>query len=348
MHLEKLYLQNVRQFSHLTLDFPQSLTLILAPNGAGKTTIIEAIRLLSTAKSFRAKKTAELIKFNQPFAHAYGLLNDQLRLGVTLTSGQIENKKTAVRTYSLNKTKKRQKDFIGNLLTACFRPEDLRLIEGSANRRRDYVDDPLILTSKIYQTAHQNYHAALIRRHQTLVAIKDGQLDLSALLYWNNILLETSTIIHRLRQQYFDFANLQTQVLPHFKIIYHQSLITPERLKQYQNAEIASTHNLIGPHKDDFTIEFNFSGTTASLMTYGSRGQHRLAVLWLKMIELTYLTQNTTQTPILLLDDICSELDEQSKSLVATLATQQQTIITTTERNVLELFKTKTQVITLS
>jgi DNA replication and repair protein RecF len=347
MVIKKLYLQDFRQFGNTTFDFDPQLTLILAANGAGKTTILEALNLLASGKSFRAGKTAELLRFGQEIARAYVLLNDDLRLGVALTAGSVGGQKTAIKSFSLGKTKKRVHDFVGNLLTVCFRPEDLLLIEGSASRRRDYLDNPLTLTSAVYRQAIKNYHAALVRRNKTLLAIREGELTIDNLSYWNNICCQTATTISTLRQKYLNFVNAYTGPLRQFSLTYDHSLITNDRLSKYQAAEIAVGHSLIGPHKDDLTIYSDFMGKHQSLMTYGSRGQHRLAVLWLKMAELAYLQQTTKQQPVLLLDDICSELDQAAKDLVKKLATVGQTIITTTEESVIKLWSKQTLVIRL-
>jgi DNA replication and repair protein RecF len=217
----------------------------------------------------------------------------------------------------------------------------LRLIEGSGSRRRDYLDNPLTLISPVYRQARKNYGQALIRRNKTLQAIREGELEVDGLNYWDQLLLEYAEVIHQARAKYLKFVDEQTTSLANFGISYQHSLVTKERLIQYRSAEIASGHTLIGPHKDDFVISFNFEGRRESLMTYGSRGQHRLAVLWLKLSELNYLQSQTGELPILLLDDICSELDDEAKKLVVALAKRQQTIITTTEKSVVELWLEK-------
>jgi len=348
MKLTKLYLQDFRRFTQQTWSFSPEITVIYAPNGQGKTTILEAINLLATGKSWRVSKTNELLRFGQEIARAYGLLDDDLKLGITFTGGQVGGKRTATKLFALNSAKKRSQDFVGNLLVACFRPEDLRLIEGSPARRRDYLDSPLELVSDRYRQARRQYQATLLRRNKLLQAIRDGEATADSLPYWDNNLLIYGEIIHQWRQDYLDFVNQQLAPLPDLKIIYDHSTVTPERLKKYQVAEQAVGYSLIGPHKDDFYLRANFHGVDESLMTYGSRGQHRLAVLWLKMAELAWLAGRTDQQPILLLDDIFSELDEQAAQTVRQLATQQQTIITTTDKKVVELFTPVAQVIELS
>lgn len=313
---------------------------MVAQNGQGKTTILEALYLLTQGQSFRADKTVEMLRFGQDLARVYGLTDDQTKLGLTLTGGFVNGRKAPTKLYTLGEAKKRQKDFVGQFLSVCFRPEDLRLIEGSPARRRDYLDAPLSLVSEVYRGALKNYQATLLRRNKLLTAIREGEASPTELPYWNDNLLEYGTIIHDHRQRYLDFVNQEVPFWLDFQLLYDHSTVTPERLEKYRAAEIASGHSLIGPHKDDIDIQFAFGGASEpkSLLTYGSRGQHRMAVLWLKLAELQFLHSQTQQQPVLLLDDILSELDAQAQQMVIDLTSQQQTIITTTDPTVSQLF----------
>jgi DNA replication and repair protein RecF len=118
--------------------------------------------------------------------------------------------------------------------------------------------------------------------------------------------------------------------------------MSAERLAQYAHAEVAAGHTLVGPHKDDLKVLFDFDGNWEDIATYGSRGQQRMAVLWLKLCELRFLETELVQKPILLLDDILSELDDCSKDLVLALINEHQTIITSTEARVEEIIKKQT------
>ena len=348
MYLQKLYLQDFRQFTQATFDFDPQITLITAPNGSGKTTILEAIELLATGKSFRAGKTAEMVRLGQELGRVYGLTDDNLRLGVTVTTGNVGGRRTAGKHFTIDKARKRQKDFVGNLLVTTFRPEDLRLIEGSSSRRRSYLDTPLTLTSPIYLQAHDTYAAVLLRRNKTLKAIKDDGLDPATLNYYDRQLLETGTIIQNYRQDYFDFINNQVPFIHKLQAIYQPNFITTDRLDSHRSAEIAVGHTLVGPHKDNFLIEGPLQNQILDYAIYGSRGQQRLAVLWLKLAELHYLQQKTGRQPLLLLDDIFSELDDTARELVLKQIHQQTTLITSTEANVVKLIGTQIKQIALT
>lgn len=349
MILDKLYLQDFRQFSQRTFSFSPRVNLLIAHNGAGKTTILEALYLLSTGKSFRAKKAVELIKTDCELARTFALLKDKTRLGVTIYLPANQQSSLSKKTFSINKTNISSRRFVGNLLLSCFRPEDLRLIEGSASRRRDYLDVPLSLTSQLYRESLSKYGQILLRRNKTLLAIKLGNLPKDTLSYYDEQLLTLGKIISQHRQDYVDFANQQKEIFSQFTLNYQEKTLSEEKLAAIREREIACGFSLLGPQRDDLDLSFQF-GTkkhTGSLITYGSRGQHRLAVLWLKTVELAYLKAQTEQQPLLLLDDICSELDQQSKQIVQQLSLQQQTIITTTEDNVVELWQDQAKLLDL-
>lgn len=347
MYVEKLYLQDFRQFAQASWELSPELTLVVAPNGSGKTTLLEALALLATGKSFRAGKTAEMIRFDQEIGRCFALTDDGVRLGVTLTGGMVGERRTQQKYFQLDQTKKRQADFVGNLLTVVFRPEDLRLVEGASNRRRDYLDGPLELTSNVYRQARRAYEAALVRRNKTLKAIKEEALDPGMLHLWDEQLLEHGTIVHQYRQQYVDFVNQKVPFARPYRLVYDHSIVNEARLTQYQNAEIASGHSLIGPHRDDMQIKAMLDGKEVDLAVYGSRGQQRLAVLWLKLAELVYLEQKTGRVPILLLDDIFSELDEEAQALVLEQVGKQTSVITSTDMRVAAMLPGTKKVIEL-
>jgi len=328
VQVTKLYLQDFRQFQTATWEFPARITLIVAPNGFGKTTIIEALHLLSTGKSLRAGKTVEMIRFGRELAQVHALTDEQLRLGMTLTGGFVNGQKTAPKHYLLDRTKKRATDFVGNLLTVVFRPEDLRLIEGAGERRRDYLDGPLILTSQVYREALKNYRAALLRRNKTLKQIKETGWGQDVLHLWDEQMLEYAPAVTKMRAEYVDFVNKNVPSHRDYLLIYEPSLLTRETLESHLRAEIACGHCLIGPQRDNLVIQAPLGGQNVDLAVYGSRGQQRLAVLWLKIAELTFLQTRTGRQPLLLLDDIFSELDGQARELVLAQVRQQATVIT--------------------
>jgi DNA replication and repair protein RecF len=257
----------------------------------------------------------------------------------------VNGKRTHRQLYNVNDNRRRKKDFVGQLLTVVFRPEDMRLIEGSPGRRRDFLNTPLQLTSRNYGHHLSQSEKALRRRNKLLSLIKDGEQSASVLTYWDLSLIKHGEKIQQYRRDLMEFINAQVESPLPMRITYRPSLISQSALDSHKRAAIATGFTLIGPHKDDFLILIDVSakGGVAdgratsqirstnfqSLDAFGSRGQKRLGVLWLKKAELMYLKQQTQQQPVLLLDDILSELDKENRQRVLELIKEEQTIITT-------------------
>jgi recombinational DNA repair ATPase RecF len=140
-------------------------------------------------------------------------------------------------------------------------------------------------------------------------------------------------VITTKRQQLVEFINRQADIEVRRQIVYDWSYISEARLAQYEQEEVAAGYTLVGPHRDDFKIVSSGQETADSrdLAIYGSRGEQRMAVIWLKLAELAFLTEKLGERPLLLLDDIFSELDNTHDQLVIDLLGKQQTILTTTE-----------------
>ncbi len=353
MHLHGISLQHFRNYTQQTFLFPCQTTIVVGNNAAGKTSIIEAIHLLSTGESFRAEQVAEMISINQEIGRVKGKVErkaqdpeiqdysaETIELEVTLTRGEVQGKRTSSRLYAVNQVRRLKKNFVGQFFTIVFRPEDMRLIEGSPGRRREFIDTVLNVTHREYAASLKTYEDALKRRNRLLQQIQEGQMNRSVLSYWNSLLLKHGQVVQEQRRQFFAFFS--SVVFPvQFRVQYIPSVMSEERMLQYAEKEIAAGHTLIGPHKDDFEVsllEGPFVSTTgsSSVAAYGSRGQQRLAVLWLKICELEYVKDITHSKPILLLDDILSELDVAHRKDVFSLLNQGQAILTTTEHKMVE------------
>ncbi len=335
--LNRLQLQRFRNHTTLDLRFDEPITVIVADNGHGKTSILEAVQLLATGESFRADRAEEMVQFDAELAQVVGQLsNDTVeQLEVMVTRGVVQGKRTQTRLYSVNQVRRRRKDFIGHFNCVVFRPEDMRLMEGSPSRRRNFLDTVLSQTHIQYAHSHSTYEQALLKRNKLLQAVRDGEMPSSVLTYWNLQLVKHGEVVQGHRQRFLETFGA-VEFPTRFEIEYRPSLMTAERLAEYQPREIAAGHTLIGPHKDDFDVSFQWRPTDEwhSVSTFGSRGQQRLAVLWLKVAELEYVLGKTASRPLLALDDIFSELDPDVRTLVMSLIRRQQTIITTTEQRV--------------
>lgn len=352
MQLDQVTLQTFRSYTSKKFDFTKKTSVIVGPNAVGKTSIMEAVDLLARGSSFRASKIEEMIRFGAELARITGRTNqividdedepEQVDLEVILTVGVVQGRKTQKRLFSVNGVRRRRRDFLGKLYTVVFRPEDMRLVEGSPSRRRHYFDAPLGMLNPQYDLALTTYDKALRQTNKLLEQIRDRRSPLNTLTYWNATLLKHGAYIQEQRRQFASFINTVDFPLP-FTIQYQPSVISQERQIEYQARALAAGHILIGPHKDDFIVSLQTAIANApelfDIAAYGSRGQQRMAVLWLKIAEQGYILQQTQQQPLLLLDDILSELDPEVRAKVLQLLPASQAIITSADSTILPEIK---------
>ncbi|MBI4100746.1 DNA replication/repair protein RecF [Candidatus Microgenomates bacterium] len=330
MILKTLTLAGFRSYKNSHFDFSPEINLIIGPNTAGKTNLLEAIYLLSSAKSFRAQKEKEMVNWFCETAHLTGKTEEAI-LAITLTRGELGGEKVIGKRLLLNNIGRRRLDFVGNLKAVVFSPEDLELIGGSPSSRRGYLDAVLEQIDKEYRRASLTYTKALRTRNKLLVKRKEGERVLpEEMAYWDDLLLENGPVLAQKREEFIDFLNNHGD--SGRKIVYDKSLMSSARLVQYAEEEVAAGMTLVGPQRDDFSFEFE----NRNLAIYGSRGEQRLAVLWLKLGELEFMVSKCGERPILLLDDIFSELDHKHRRYVFDIIPQQQTIITATDLHLIE------------
>lgn len=292
--------------------------------------------LLSTGKSFRAHLEQEMIAYDQEIARVKGrVVSDEVvDLEIVLTRGEVGGEKVAKKKYSVNGVSKRARDFVGRLRSVYFGPEDLELVTNSPSTRRRYLDLVLSQVDREYARASLSYEKGLRQRNKLLERVRDEGAPRSQLLFWNQLLIRNGEYLTGAREEFMGFCNAQQSKgkTPPFQLEYDRSVISPSRLKDYAKEEIAAGATLVGPHRDDF--EFRLE--KRDLSKFGSRGEQRLAILWLKLCELEFVSQKEDERPVLLLDDIFSELDKTRRKLVLEVIPAQQTIITTTDIGLVE------------
>ena len=349
MYLKNLSLQNFRNYTKKDFNFSPKTTLIVGPNTSGKSNLIEAVFFLVSGRSFRIDKDEQLVKFDKNIARIKAKIEDSsctfflndntLRhansekvqdkdLEVVIAQGGVGGKLRPFKKYLVNGVSKRKADFVGNFFAVLFAPNDLEIIIGSPSRRRDFIDNILIQTDRNYRLAIGFYEKGLKIRNALLHKAKEtGVKSEKEFAYWDNLLIVQGQKITKIREDFIKYLNVSRKDILDFEIFYDKSVISKDRLLQYENAEVASGATLVGPHRDDFII--NLTGDH-NIRFFGSRGQQRLAILQLKILELIFLESRTQNKPTLLLDDIFSELDEEHINLVLSMIDSQQTIITTT------------------
>ncbi len=224
----------------------------------------------------------------------------------------------------VNGIPRRTLDYLGNFVVVHFSPEDINLVSGPPALRRWHIDLSLAQVDKEYKRAITDYVSIVTSRNRLLKMIKEGHAGVDELSFWTDKLLEYGNIVSTKRAAFFDFLNNHTTAQTgRFSFQYKSNEVTPERLKHYLGREIAAAASLIGPHRDDFGFEIG----VRNLAHFGSRGEQRIAVLELKMAELKFVTHLIENTPILLLDDVFSELDGEHRQYILSLIENQQTII---------------------
>lgn len=339
MTLVSLAFQNFRSYPKRIWTFGPGVTCIVGPNAAGKTNVLEAIMLLATGKSFRAGLDREVIHWGKEVSTVScraGSGEDEVRLELMVTQGIVQGGKVPLKKYLVNGVSRRLVDFMGHVRAVLFWPEDLEIVTDSPSLRRRYLDTVLVQADREYRRNLLSYERGLRQRNTLLDRINEGSASRSQLLFWDQLLIHAGRHITASRAAYIAFVN-QTVLADHrFFMTYDSSVISEARLLQYKDEEVAAKSTLVGPHRDDiaFFCEEPHSSVPEghrNIRTFGSRGEQRLAVLWLKLAELSYIEQATGSRPMLLLDDIFSELDDEHRKLVGDVIRRQQTVITSAD-----------------
>ncbi len=330
MSLVSLRLKHFRNHKNSQFDFPLT-TVIIGKNTVGKTSILEAIQFLSHGKSFKAERDFDAISEEADFARIEAEIEGgEGKDHLTVILGKTENRFS--KKFLVNNVARRQVDFTSRFLSVLFTPEDLEIITDSPSLRRNYVNSVLCQTDKKYRISLGIYEKALKHRNRMLYLLREGKkyFNDGDFEYWDNILIQNGGILTEEREKFVEFINNSNKEVFDFDIFYDKSTITRERLDKYYEAERASATTLVGPNRDDFF--FRFPNTEKPIAEFGSRGEQRLTIFQMKILETFFIKELTGQTPTLLLDDIFSELDNTNIHRVLDLLPQQQTILTTTHK----------------
>jgi DNA replication and repair protein RecF len=329
--INNIKVQNFRNFKAKTIKFSDGITTIVGPNASGKTNILESLFLLSTSKSFKARVESEMLRYEQELARVSAESNG-ISLELVITKGDNGWPK---KRMMVNGVPKRTVDFAGNFKTVLFGPWDMDLVTESPSIRRKFLDNVLSQVDREYRRSVLSYEKGLRQRNRLLFRIREEGVPRSQLLFWNQLLIKNGDYISQRREEFIQYVNSnKSPVKNHYLLEYDKSVISEGRLEQYKDEEIAAATTLVGPHRDDFIF---FEGKR-NLAAYGSRGEQRMGVLWLKMAELNFIETKTEVRPTLLLDDIFSELDHEHRDIVMELSKKQQTIITTADEHFLKGF----------
>lgn len=348
MLLQQIILKHFRNFDQAKFEFNPHLTIILGENARGKTNLLESVFAIVHGEGFRETKEEELIQFNQVLTQIRGVLED--KDGTTtyeIIFKKMEN--TVEKAFFLNKTRRRYVEYQKESTKAVlFSPEQIAIMTGSPDRRRKYFDSVLREFDIEYKKKLASYETALRKRNKILEYHANESQLRSEISFWNEYLIEQAAYITKKREDYVSFLNKHTKINHReFEIVYVKNEFSKARLEEKYELERRIRKTMIGPQKDDFiTFQVN-EKDKKNLQHYGSRSEQRLAIFWLKLNETLYIEEQLHMKPILLLDDVFSELDTKNKKLIIDLIKKYQTIITTTELELIELAHMQKSIISL-
>lgn len=338
MKINSLSLLNFRNYESLTCQFNPQLNIIVGDNAQGKTNLLESIYFMSTLRSFRTQSDQDLIRFDQD----YFKVQCEIETELTTKNCQVLVFKSG-KSIKINETIiKKSSDYIGTINCVSFSPQDLNFFNDSPKTRRKFLDIEATKLSRQY-LYHLNNYVNLLKQRNAL--LKQPNVDEEILMILSKQLVDDMWEIVSYRQEIVDFLNSKTQVLfnelsesddlINFELKTEVEVTSESEFKQKMMDKMIQnkardiyfkvTH--AGCHRDDLITMMN----NHDINTMASQGQKRLVLIALKLALIEFITQKQNETPILLLDDVFSELDETHQQLfIKNTPSNIQTIITTT------------------
>ncbi|NLI88910.1 MAG: DNA replication/repair protein RecF [Epulopiscium sp.] len=350
MYIGELSLQNFRNYNYLNLVLHPGINVFVGDNAQGKTNILEAIYLCATARSHRTNKEREVIKWDQDDAHIK--MKIQKKYVEDTIDFHIDNRGKGV---AVNRIPiKRLGDLLGVLNVVMFSPEDLKMVKRSPGERRRFIDIELSQLDRVYYDALGKFHKVLKQRNNLLKKFDNINDASNVLEVWDLQMIEYGSIVINKRQDFINELQEIAQEIHYnisggkekLEIVYEPSVTTKqyqERLTANHQKDIFRRSTSIGPHRDDMAFLIN----DMDVRTYGSQGQQRTVVLSIKLAQLRMIQGILGEQPVLLLDDVLSELDYHRQQFLFTHTKDIQTLITCTgieegvwnKQNIGKLFK---------
>ncbi|MEN9327489.1 MAG: recombination protein replication and repair protein RecF [Candidatus Parcubacteria bacterium] len=338
MILSHITLQHFRNFPKASCNVHPNMTIIIGENARGKTNLLESIFFSMNGEGFRETKEEELLEWGASDAYVETVWTEGDQKNLFQIHLARREERTEKKFY-VDKTLKshfQYRQYLGKAV--LFAPEHIEIISGPPDKRRDYINKIISLYSIEYKKTLRNYEHALRKRnkvlehHQNIASLKQE------LSFWDTYLIEHAEYIRKEREAYVAYINSHPDLQGnHFHLKYMKNELNRARLDHYFDLETKTRKTVVGPQKDDFQISLTKEEVEKNIHHFGSRSEQRLGVYWLKLNEIQYLEEYFKKRPILLLDDIFSELDMKNKRLTMELTSKYQTVLTTTEAELLHL-----------
>ncbi len=341
MRIQSIDLQNFRNYPELHLEFKDGITIFYGNNAQGKTNLLEAIYLSSVNKSFRTAFDKEMIRFSDEEGHVKLFFERQEivhRIDIHLRKNK--NKGIAIDGVPIRKAG----EFIGFLNVILFSPEDLQIVKEGPGERRRFLDTEISLLDKTYYYALVKYKKALEQRNQLLKDLAFQPSYLPTLDAWDEALVQSGKaliegrkrFIEEIRESVREIHQTITGNKETLRILYEPNVEEADFSKELalaRDRDMKTKTTTVGPHRDDiaFMIRKEEEGAAEiDARVYGSQGQQRTAALSLKLSEIGYIREKTGEAPVLLLDDVLSELDSERQQYLLNSIKGVQTLITCT------------------
>ncbi len=351
--IKKLKLNNFRNYQDFQISFDR-INVLIGANGIGKTNIVEAISILSYAKSFRAHDERHLIYNNKNYAQIKAWFTEDKDINFVIT----KNGQSLKKEVKIGDIKKNLTDLIGKLKIVLFTPESLRIITGPPSERRKFIDIVASQTDSKYLKYLMRYRHVVRQKNQLLKSLREKRTSVEGLSFWNKELIKCARYITKKRVEIINCfkVNIQSTYpkISHEKdgiinVVFEPRISDVDKIEEIvylaQEREIEAQKTLYGPHLDD--IKFLIDDKPIS--DIGSRGEIRSVIFCIKLAEIDYIEKNNQSKDkvLLLLDDIFSELDKERRSEILKLIDDRQTIITTTEKELVDIESKKIKFINL-
>lgn len=334
MIIKSIELQNFRNYEDLNISFDEGTNIFYGDNAQGKTNILEAAYLSGTTKSHKCSKDKEMIRFGEQESHIRTVVvkkDKEYQIDMHLKNNRSKG-------IAINKVPiKKASELFGILNMVFFSPEDLNIIKNGPAERRRFLDSELCQLDKIYLSDLTTYNKILNQRNKLLKDMVYRPDLKDTLLVWDMQLVETGRKIIRRRKQFVDELNeivhdihyrisgekedLLLQYEPSIEDIFFE-----DELSRVKERDMRQCMTSVGPHRDDLL----FSIGEVDIRKFGSQGQQRTSALSLKLSEIELVKRSIHDTPVLLLDDVLSELDSNRQNYLLNSIHDTQTLITCT------------------